>query len=536
MPNLLLFVILPIVSGLLLVLLKKHMPKWVCVMVQVYLLFLSLKYAVHVDYSYALVPLLKVPLPFGMGLKIDQLSALMVLLNNFLFLNMIVFSYKKPFMEHLFIFLFLSLQGFINGIFLSTDFFNVYILIEVATICASILIMYKKDSQSMYDGMIYLIANMVAMAFFLFGVGFLYKYYGVLDFIHIREAIVNDPGPQKLFIPFAFLLTGVALKAALMPLFSWLPKAHGTASAPSIVSAILSGIFVKSGIYLLIRLQEIFSGVIDMQPLFLLIAFMTAISGFIFAISQTDIKLILAYHTISQVGLILIGLSGYNQMNVNGGIFHILAHGIFKSLLFIIAGLLIAHYKTRKIKNMAGLFWKDKGISIALIIAILSITGAPFFSGGYSKYFISQGYTSGWVSLLFALINLGTMISFIKFFKVIFTPLPKDAPTAHLKFHVELNERFVIYVMAFACFFLGTFGDLVMEYILGVPIRLSMQVQLSKIFSFTLYYAMAFIFYEAILVKTKILEYIRRIELTFNSISLAIAIFFVFTLFGGRFL
>lgn len=228
-----LLVMLPISVGLLLYVFNRFLSKTVAVGIQVLLLALSAYFVLQTQTEVIQLPLLNVPLPYGMMLEIDALSAVMLFLNNLLFLTFTVFSYHKNYMNRLFLFLFLSLQGLINALFMSTDFFNVYILIEVATITVSILIMFKKDRQSMYDGMLYLTVNMIGMAFFLFGVGLLYKSFGVLDFKHIATGILNIENPKTLNLAFSFLLTGIGLKAAILPLFSWLPKAHGTASAPS---------------------------------------------------------------------------------------------------------------------------------------------------------------------------------------------------------------------------------------------------------------------------------------------------------------
>jgi multicomponent Na+:H+ antiporter subunit D len=113
---------------------------------------------------------------------------------------------------------------------------------------------------------------------------------------------------KPLYLPYALILTAVCLKAALMPLFSWLPKAHGTPSAPSVVSAVLSGLYVKNGIYLFIRCQSAFQP-IDVSTFFLVAGAVTAIAGAVFAIAQSDIKLILSYHTVSQIGLIMVALN-----------------------------------------------------------------------------------------------------------------------------------------------------------------------------------------------------------------------------------
>ncbi len=472
------------------------------------------------------LPLVGTPLPTGMILKVDATSNLFLLLSNVLFFALTFFSSRKKYMNKLFLFLFMSLQGLINGVFLSFDLFNAYVLIEVATITVSILIMYKKDKQSMYDGMIYLTINMIAMAFFLFGIAVLYKTTGVLDFGSLHEAILKVEDTKRLNLSFAFLFTGVSIKAAVLPLFSWLPKAHGTASAPSIVSAILSGVFVKIGIYLLIRIQWIYMPAIDVGPLILAIGYLTAIAGFVFAISHTDIKLILAYHTVSQIGLILIGIGGLKEIHHLGALYHVLSHGIFKSLLFIIAGVLIYRYETRKITDMKGLWRLSKSLSILLMIAIFSITGAPFFSGGFSKYLIGYGIDDPIQKGLLLFINWGTMISFIKFFFVIFQPTHQSVDF----FRVRRTEFTGMWLLALICVGLGIFGSFVLKSTLHYDLNYSFINQMMKVPSYFINYLGCYLAYVFVIKDNFLLKYIRKLELSFNSINLAIVTFFIFSL------
>ncbi|MBF4694145.1 complex I subunit 5 family protein [Fusibacter ferrireducens] len=470
--------------------------------------------------------------PMGMKLRVDTLSATMLVLNNFLFGFMILFNMHKSYMNKLFIFLFLGLQGLINGVFLSTDFFNVYILIEVATVVVSILIMYKKDSQSMYDGMIYLMVNMIAMTFFLLGIGYLYKYTGALDFDNVAVSVETITSKKNLIMPFALMITGISLKAALLPLFSWLPKAHGTASAPSIVSGVLSGIFVKIGIYLFIRVYFIFGNIFILSNFFVGIGFLTAIAGFMFALAQTDIKLILAYHSISQIGLMMIGLSSAQTASYYGGLYHIVAHGIFKTLLFLIAGLLIETYHTRDIRKMNDLFRRSKFLSVILIIAVLSITGAPFFSGAYSKYYIMKGFSGIGFELLFILINMGTMMSFIKFWHVLFKddqPFFAPMPSPIGKKILPYNSVIALSLMALSCILLGVAGDYMFKLLTTFDAHYGFLSQLVKWPKYLLTYAGSYLAYQAFVKKNPFFATVKKMELSFNQITLAILSFFIVT-------
>lgn len=519
------FILLPIISGLLMYIKTHHWVKKVTILIQLLLLFFSIDCLQKLHTVPEVIEHLSVyPLPVGMTLRLDRLSQVTLFLNNVLFLLMTIFAYREKYMNKLFIFLFLSLQGMINGIFLSNDFFNVYILIEVATVTVSILIMFKKDSRSMYDGMIYLLVNMTAMAFFLLGVGYLYKYFGVLDFTTITQNLKQVSMARPLMMPLALLLTGVSLKAALMPLFSWLPKAHSTASAPSIVSSILSGIFVKTGVYLFIRLQLMFQPVVDLRGEFIWMGVITAVSGFIFAIAQKDIKLILAYHTISQIGLIMIGLNTGSIQGFYGAIYHILTHGVFKALLFLVAGLCVEMYQIRDITQMKGLWHYSKGMSIALIVAILSITGAPFFSGGYSKYLMSDAYTGFGGEMLFQLLSMGTMISFMKFFKMIFSKAEGS-----IERKVLWNEQLVLLTMALLCMVFGTFGDEVVAQVIHYDTYFPISKQFGKLLAYGLSYVFAYGLYKVAIENRRWTKYIMGIELGYNSISLSIVSFFFLT-------
>ncbi|MCK8059650.1 MULTISPECIES: complex I subunit 5 family protein [unclassified Fusibacter] len=522
---LVLMVLAPIMLGLVFFIWPNRFAKPILLSLQVVLILSVLYLFYRLGSKQEIITLLSVhKLPMGMSLRFDTLSGVLLLLNSLLFFSAVVFNIHKYYMDKLFMFLFLSLQGLINGVFLSNDLFNVYILIEVATVVVSILIMFKKDAMSMYDGMLYLLVNLAAMAFFLFGVGYIYKYFGVFDFTGVKRLIPLISDPKQLIVPYAFLLTGVSMKAAIMPLFSWLPKAHGTASAPSIVSAILSGIFVKSGVYLFIRLSILFNPILNIQEYFLWAGFFTAIAGFTFAIAQTDIKLILAYHTISQVGLIMIGINIGTEVAYQGALYHILTHGIFKGLLFMTSGVMSEIYETRRIKEMKGLWKRSKLTSIALLTAVLSITGAPFFSGAYSKAMISAGRSDNLFQIAMLIVSFGTMISFIKFHIVIFSKDEAAKPQA-----IAWNQGFAFVLMLALCLLFGLFGDVITHMIFRADFSFSVVKQASKILDFVVKMAISALVYKLWLSEGKHLVYFKGMELSFNNISLAIVSFFTVT-------
>jgi multicomponent Na+:H+ antiporter subunit D len=427
-------------------------------------------------------------------------------------------SYHKKYFNELFIFLFLGLQGLINGIFLSTDFFNIYLLIELATITVSILIMYKKDGRSLYDGMMYLIINMVGMAFFLMGVGYIYKIFGALDFQTITSHMHMAPRDQ-LILPLAFLITGASLKAAFMPLFSWLPKAHGTTSAPSIISAILSGIFVKTGVYLLIRITMIFN-TIDLSTFFLVVSFVTAFLGALFATFQKDLKLVLSYSTISQVGIIMLGLTSVTVTGFSGGIFYVLNHGIFKACFFFIVGILMKYYQLKEVHLIKGIWKNSKLISIGIILIILTVTGFPLLGGGIGKYMIGNYYIEPVVKNLFKLLTITTWLYCIPILKMLFG-------TSDKKIHMTGNQILTLIIMTCSLLVLGVFYQPVIQYLFNYDVSISISQFANKLMEYSVLTFLAFgISYGLSYLKNFKIK-VQKFDLRFNTINMAILGYFI---------
>ncbi len=356
----------------------------------------------------------------GIALKLDSISAPFIALTGWFFLMLQLFNFHKKYMNRLFLFLLGILQGLLIGIFLSGDLFNMYVLLELSTLVVAILIMYKRDKQAIYNGMIYMTVNLAGMTFVLLGIGFVYRTYGTLDLDQIAALVAQQSNLRSAILPYAFVMTGIGVKAAVVLGYGWLPPAHGAPSAPSIVSAVLSGLQVKAGVFLFIRYQSVFAEALGTDALFLVLGVITAVSGFLFAIAQRDVKLILAYHTVSQLGLIMVGLSAGTETAWWGALYHMVNHALFKGLLFLTAGLVIHVYETRSVYEIRGVFRRMPFIGIAMFAGVLGITGAPYFNGSVSKYLIQSGWTAPIGEYLVLLINLGTAISFVKFSTMLF--------------------------------------------------------------------------------------------------------------------
>ncbi len=455
----------------------------------------------------------------GITLIADRYTISLIGLSIFLFSISFIYTMHEEFFDNKFVMLFLILQGLLCGVFLTDDLFNIYVFLEVATVVVAILIMYKKDIRSMYDGMVYLLSQVVCMLFYLFGIGYLYKIFGVLSISEIAK-LMPMANPDAVATPFAFIMTAICLKSAFFPLFSWLPHAHGTPSAPSAVSAILSGLYVKNGIYLFFVFINLFSPAIDYAEFFIIIGGCTAVLGFVMALSQTDIKLILAFHTISQIGLISLGLTAQNEISTYGALYHIICHALFKSLLFLSAGMIIKQYKTRDIRKIHGVLRTMPLTGIATVLGVLGISGAPFFNSSISKYFMQYGAKGTITETLIIIVNFGTILSFVKYSHMLL-----GEPSPQIK--QSRRKKLVLLCLGVSCIVGGIFGVTAINTIFNTDVSINSGIYIEKTIVYLISVIVAFLLYKFILKKNKYLYSLRKFSLNFQQIVMAILVFYI---------
>jgi multicomponent Na+:H+ antiporter subunit D len=292
----------------------------------------------------------------------------------------------------------------------------------VATVVFSLLILFIAHSESIYDGSIYLLTNIVAMTFFCSAWAFSTKL-PALSISTAERVIASFEDSKRLILPYAFLMTAVSLKAALMPLFSWLPKAHGYAVRRRCLGRPVRPLCQGRRVSFFSVCKAFF------EPC----SIPGALTGpgphdrrdrLCPGDRPKDIKLILAYHTVSQIGLIMTGLNMDHDYARYGALYHIINHAIFKATLFLTAGLVIERYKTRQIGQIRGVWREMPAVALASLLAILGITGAPLFNGSMSKAWIMVGADQAWLGIALHVINLGTVISFVKYSSMLWGKAP----------------------------------------------------------------------------------------------------------------
>lgn len=275
-----------------------------------------------------------------------------------------------------------------NGLVLSQDLFSVYLFLEVAAVASYALVAYGLEAEELEASFKYLMLSVVASAAVLVAITVLYGMTGALGFDAVAEGLRLLEAKAVVGVAAALFLMGFGLKAALIPFHAWLPDAHPSAPAP--ISAILSGLLIKvSGVYAITR---IFFHVIGLTPalsqvLMWLAAVSVVVAAFL-ALGQKDMKRMLAYSSISQVGYVVLGLGLGTPLGVAGGLFHLFNHAIAKSLLFFTSGSVQQATGTRNLDEMGGLAKRMPWTAGTNLVGSLSIAGVPPLGGFWSKLVI----------------------------------------------------------------------------------------------------------------------------------------------------
>ncbi len=324
----------------------------------------------------------------GISLLLDRLTILMVLLGNLLGGVVLMYAVAEGKYEPKFYALILIMMSGISGTFLSRDIFNLFVFLEVLSIASYVLVAHYGGKGSFLAGINYLLISSLGLIFFLLGLGILYRHVGSLNMIDMGAKIPRffAESPEAVILTLVLFVVGFGIKCAMVPLHTWLPDAHSI--APSPVSALLSGIVIKVGIYALFRMVGLFrlSPLIgSVHALLLYIGAVTAIFGAIMALVQGDLKRLLAYSSINQIGYILIGIGLGTQRGTAGALFHIVNHAVAKSCLFLCAGAVIERTGKKKISDLGMVAREMPGVTTIFILASLSLMGIPPAGGFFSK-------------------------------------------------------------------------------------------------------------------------------------------------------
>lgn len=338
------------------------------------------------------------PAPWGIEYRVDKLSALVLLLVSGL--AAVVLPYSRRSIEaeiprdqhYLFYALFsLCLAGLL-GITITGDAFNVFVFLEISSLSSYVLIALGRDRRALVASYQYLVMGTIGATFFVIGVGLLYLMTGTLNFADMAERLAAVQDTRPVLAALAFITVGLSLKLALFPLHQWLPNAY--TYAPSAVTAFLAGTGTKVSLYVLVRFYYSVFGeslVFQRLPLpeiMLVLSLATMFVASAFAIFQDDLKKLLAYSSIAQIGYITLGLSFDTVTGLTASLVHLVNHAITKCGLFLLLGGAVVVAGGTTLKRLAGLARTMPLTSFGIVIGGLGLIGVPGTAGFVSKWYL----------------------------------------------------------------------------------------------------------------------------------------------------
>lgn len=377
---------------------------------------------------HTMVPLLQVvpggwPPEQGTSFAVDGLSVLFLCMTNIILFLTGLYSTgyaaaaiapRKRWVYHLFL---LMLTAGVNGTILAADLFTAFIFIEMTAMCTYTLTAFNRTSKSYEASFKYAVMGTVSSLFVLLAIAFIYTRYSALNYAVLSSVWQHQHTPWLGIVTF-LLLAGLSLKATLVPFHVWAPDAYASAPAPA-AAAFTATVSKTIGIYLILRL---FFTVFGPSPLTLtVISSLGALSLIVavtLALYQWDFRRLLAYHSVSQIGYIMLGIGLGTPLGIIGGLFHLINHSVFKSLLFFNAGAVEIATGKRSLKDMGGLAQKMPVTAATSLIASLSISGIPPFNGFWSKFIIIVACVAAG-KYLFALVAvIGSVLTLSSFLKI----------------------------------------------------------------------------------------------------------------------
>jgi len=330
--------------------------------------------------------------PLGACLEIDMLSIFMAFL--YVIIGLFVTVYSIKFMEHdsgltMYYTLVLGMIAGMTGIVFAGDFFTLFVFWELMCLTSYALVAFRKQKwESIEAGFKYLIMSAAGSVTILLSMSFLYGMTGTLNFAALADSLTNSASEWWLYVTLGLVIAGFGVKAALVPFHTWLPDAHS--AAPSPISAMLSGVMVQTGAYALIRiLLLVFSSAQPAWQMTLLIfAVFTMFGGNLMALLQNDLKRLLAFSTIANMGYVLFAFATASHDGLTAGLFHIINHAVMKTLLFLCAGAFIRQTKTRDLRKLRGIGKAMPLTGAAFTIGMIAIAAFPPLNGFWSEMMI----------------------------------------------------------------------------------------------------------------------------------------------------
>lgn len=405
--------------------------------------------------------------PLGIEYRIDAANAFVLFLVSII--SSVVLLYARTYVgevisasKHVLFYAcyLLCLSGLL-GVAATGDAFNTFVFLEISSLSTYVLIALgaERDKRALTSAFDYLVMGTIGATFFVIGIGFLYMATGTLNMVDISERIADMPDNRTVRAAFAFIVVGMGLKVAIYPLHLWLPGAY--THAPSVVTAFLAATSTKVAVYVLLRFMfSVFQpGFVfetyTLEFIILPFAILAMFAASIVAAFQTNLKRLLAYSSIAQIGYMLLGISMISKTGLTATVIHLFNHGITKGTLFMAVGAYVLQTGNSFFDRLEGLGKSMPWTSAAFVVGGLSLIGVPGTAGFISKWVLVQAaLEKGWwvVALLIVASSLLAVIYVWKAVEVLYM---RELPEGSTHVEAPLSLLVPMWMLAIASIYFG---------------------------------------------------------------------------------
>jgi multicomponent Na+:H+ antiporter subunit D len=417
--------------------------------------------------------------PFGIEIRLDAIGLFLMLIICGIALFAVLYSRSYILKEvtggrlTAYYVLYLLLSGGMLGFVATGDIFNLFVFMEILALSSYALVAITGNRNAVRAAFKYVLMGAPSSIIVLLAIGFLYSVTGTLNMADLAGRIAESGYTEVLIVSYILFVIGFGVKAALFPLHMWLPDAHSI--APSPISALLSGLLVEVCAFAILRITfsvftsgsgNLIAGTLDAVSVF---AAAAVLFGGIMAIMQKDLKLMIAYSTISHIGYIFLGLTAFTADGLTGAMYHMLDHGLAKACLFLCAGSFIYIKGYRRIEQLKGAWQQMPWTCLAFALAAWSVIGLPPSAGFVSKWYLIVGNIEAGRELYVVILLVGAILAAVYCFRVIyymfFQPAEEGAWEGTVR-DAPLSMTAPVWALSLGTLFFGVFSYLVIPRLL----------------------------------------------------------------------
>jgi multicomponent Na+:H+ antiporter subunit D len=359
--------------------------------------------------------------------------------------------------------LLMVLAGLI-GISITGDVFNIFVFLEISSLSTYALISLGRDRRALHASYQYLMMGTIGATFILIGIGFMYVMTGTLNMQDLSQRLPAVADTNAIRAAFAFITIGAGIKAAMLPLHQWLPNAY--TYSPSVVSTFLAATATKVAVYIMIRFELSLFGIefsllqMPLDKILMILGTIGILGGSIYAVYQSNVKRMLAYSSIAQIGYILLAIGLASQPGFTAALLHIFNHALIKGTLFMALGLIYFRFASAELSVMSGIGKTMPLTMAAFLIGGLSLIGVPGTAGFVSKWYLVTALLDASLWPLALLILLASVLTLIYVGRVIEVAYFRPVPDGRTRQKVPKTMIVALWIFALSNIYFGLDTDI----------------------------------------------------------------------------